>query len=42
MGSKSGSFTEDIVADAAGVSVKVGVDYPGRSVYLPCATIIER
>jgi hypothetical protein len=27
---------------AAGISVKVGVHYPGRSVNLPCATGIER
>jgi hypothetical protein len=27
--------------DAAGISVKVGVHYPGRSVYLPSATVVE-
>ena len=27
---------------AAGISVKVGAHYPGRSVDLPCATTIER
>ena len=27
---------------AAGISVKVGAYYPGRSVYLPCATATER
>jgi hypothetical protein len=26
----------------AGISVKVGAHYPGRSVYLPSATVIER
>jgi hypothetical protein len=28
--------------DGAGVGVKAGADCPDRSVYLPCATIIER
>ena len=40
--SKSNSCTEGMVVDAAGISVKVGVHYPGRSVCLPLATIIKR
>ena len=31
-----------MVVNAAGISVKVGAHYPGRSVYLLIATIIER
>jgi hypothetical protein len=27
---------------AAGISVKVGAHYPGRSAGLPCATAVER
>jgi hypothetical protein len=40
--SKSNSCTEGMAVNAAGISVKVGVHYPGRSVYLPSATAIER
>ena len=40
--SKSDTCTESMVVDAAGISVKVGVHYPGRSVGLPRATIIVR
>jgi len=40
--SKSSSCTEDVAVYAAGISVKVGVHYPGRSVDLPCATAVER
>ena len=40
--SKSDTCTESMDVDAAGISVKVGVSYPGRSVNLPCATDIER
>ena len=42
LSSKSNSCTEGMVVYAAGISVKVGVHYPGRSVYLPSATVIER
>lgn len=31
-----------MVVDAAGISVEVGVHYPGRSDGLPCATVAER
>jgi hypothetical protein len=40
--SKSKTCTEGMDVYAAGISVKVGVHYPGRSVYLPSATVIER
>jgi hypothetical protein len=40
--SKSNTCTERVVVDAAGISVKVGAHYPGRSVSLPRATDIER
>jgi hypothetical protein len=40
--SKSDTCTEDMAVDAAGISVKVGAHYPGRSVYVPCATTIVR
>ena len=40
--SKSDTCTEGMDVDAAGISVKVGAHYPGRSVDLPCATGIER
>jgi hypothetical protein len=40
--SKSNSCTEGMVVDAAGISVKVGVHYPGRSACLPCATAAVR
>ena len=39
---KSSTCTESMVVYAAGISVKVGAKYPGRSVNLPCATIVER
>ncbi len=40
--SKSDTCTEGMDVYAAGISVKVGAHYPGRSVGLPCATGIER
>ncbi|MGD8449250.1 MAG: hypothetical protein PVJ45_05550 [Desulfobacterales bacterium] len=40
--SKSDTCTESMVVYAAGISVKVGAHYPGRSVNLPCATVIVR
>jgi len=40
--SKSNTCTEGMDVYAAGISVKVGAHYPGRSVYLPSATVIER
>jgi hypothetical protein len=40
--SKSNTCTEREVVDAAGISVKVGAHYPGRSVSLPWATNIGR
>ena len=40
--SKSDTCTESMVVYAAGISVKVGAHYPGRSVNLPCATGIVR
>ena len=46
--SKSNSCTEGMVVNAAGISAKVSVHYPGRSVWLPMdgsfslATSIER
>ena len=40
--SKSNSCTEGMVVDAAGISVKAGVHYPGRSVRLPRAMAIVR
>ena len=39
---KANICAEGMVVYAAGISVKVGVHYPGRSVYLPSATVIER
>ena len=42
LSSKSHSCTEGMVVYAAGISVTAGVHYPGRSVYLPCASGIER
>ena len=39
---KSNTCTESKYVDAAGISVKVGAHYPGRSVNLPRATVIER
>ncbi len=35
--SKSDTCTEGMAVYAAGISVKVGAHYPGRSVRLPCA-----
>lgn len=40
--SKSDTCTEGMDVYAAGISGKVGAHYPGRSVHLPCATVIER
>lgn len=40
--SKSDTCMEGVDVYAAGISVKVGAQYTGRSVYLPCATVIER
>jgi len=34
--SKSDTCTESMVVYAAGISVKVGAHYPGRSINLPC------
>ncbi len=42
LSSKSDTCTEGMDVDAAGISVKVGAHYPGRSVDLPCATAVER
>ena len=39
---KPDTCTESTDVDAAGISVKVDVHYPGRSVDLPCATVTER
>ena len=40
--SKSDTCTESMAVYAAGISVKVGAHYPGRSADLPCATGIVR
>jgi hypothetical protein len=40
--SKSDTCMESMEVYAAGISVKVDVSYPGRSVNLPGATVIER
>ncbi len=40
--SKSESYPESMVVYTAGISMKAGVHYPGRSVCLPLATIIKR
>jgi hypothetical protein len=40
--SKSNSCTEGMDVYAAGISVKAGVHYPGRSVRLPRATAVVR
>jgi hypothetical protein len=40
--SKSDTCTEDLYVYAAGISVKVGAHYPGRSVSLSRTTGIER
>lgn len=42
MSPKSNICTESMDVYAAGISVKVGAKYPGRSVNLPCATVVER
>lgn len=42
LSSKSDTCTEGMDVDAAGISVKVGAHYPGRSVDLPSATVAER
>ena len=39
---KSNTCTESVAVYTAGISVKVGAHYPGRSVNQPCATDIER
>jgi hypothetical protein len=39
---KSDTCTESLGVDVAGISVKVGAQYPGRSVNLPGATGIAR
>jgi hypothetical protein len=40
--SKSNTCTESLGVNAAGISVKVGASYPGRSANLPGATGIAR
>jgi hypothetical protein len=40
--SKSNTCTEGVIVYAAGISVKVGAHYPGRSADLPCATVAKR
>jgi hypothetical protein len=40
--SKSDTCTESLDVYAAGISGKVGAQYPGRSVILPCASAVER
>jgi len=40
--SKSNTCTEGVHVDAAGIRVKVGAHYPGRSVILPSASGAER
>ena len=42
MSSKPNTCTESLDVDAAGISGKVGAQYPGRSVLLPCASVVER
>jgi len=42
LSSKPDTCTEGVDVYAAGISVKVCVHYPGRSVDLPCATAVER
>jgi hypothetical protein len=42
LSSKSDTCTESMAVYAAGISVKVGAHYPGRSADLPCATGIAR
>ena len=40
--SKSGTYPESLVVYVADISVKVSVQYPGRSVILPRASVVER
>jgi hypothetical protein len=40
--SKPPTHTESAVVYAAGIGVKVDAHYPGRSVDLPCATVVVR
>lgn len=40
--SKSNTCTESFDVYAAGISEKVGAQYPGRSAILPCASDAER
>ena len=42
LSSKSSTYTESMDVDAAGISVKVSVHYPGRSVGLLLATVTKR
>ncbi len=42
LSSKSDTCTEGMAVYAAGISVKVGAHYPGRSVRLPCARGVAR
>jgi hypothetical protein len=42
MSLKSNTCTESFDVDAASISGKVGAQYPGRSVILPCARAAER
>jgi len=42
LSSKSDTCTEGMDVDAAGISVKAGAHYPGRSAGLPGATVAER
>lgn len=40
--SKSNSCTEGMIVYVAGIGMKAGVPYPGRSVCLPRATLVKR
>jgi hypothetical protein len=40
--SKSDTCTEGFDVYAAGISGKVSAQYPGRSVILPCASVVQR
>jgi hypothetical protein len=42
MSLKSNTCTESFGVNAADISGKVGAQYPGRSVTLPCASVAER
>ncbi len=42
LSSKSDTCTESLCVNAADISVKVGAQYPGRSVSLSRTTVIER